>query len=293
MRKVAAGSGTAVRHPSIQPRQILGVIAATPVLLVGAVVLGAQPGTVTRVIDGDTIVVDPVGAVRLIGVDTPEAGDPREPVQYFGREATAFARRLAEGRPVRLEFEGVRKDKYDRTLAYVYLPDGTSLNAELIRQGYAHAYTQFPFSRLEEFLALQREAIEHGRGFWGVSAGRSSQSSASVVPVEATAAKQDNTATETVYATRTGSKYHRAGCRHLARSQIPLPLKDAVLRYGACSVCNPPTLTAGPSVASAVGVSSAQSAKPAAASGQCRAMTRKGTQCSRKAQPGRQYCWQH
>jgi hypothetical protein len=44
--------------------------------------------TVTRVIDGDTIVVEGVGTVRLIGVDTPETVDPRRPVQYFGKEAS-------------------------------------------------------------------------------------------------------------------------------------------------------------------------------------------------------------
>lgn len=47
----------------------------------------------------------------------------------------------------------------------------------------------------------------------------------------------------TVYITRTGKKYHRAGCRYLSKSQIPISLKDAVNRgYGPCSVCNPPVL---------------------------------------------------
>lgn len=43
-----------------------------------------------------------------------------------------------------------------------------------------------------------------------------------------------------VYVTRTGAKYHRAGCRYLARSMIPMPLKEAAARYGPCSVCRPP-----------------------------------------------------
>jgi len=47
----------------------------------------------------------------------------------------------------------------------------------------------------------------------------------------------------TVYVTRTGTKYHRAGCRYLARSQIPMSLKEAAARYGPCSVCKPPVLT--------------------------------------------------
>src|SRR5678815_262186 len=55
---------------------------------------------VTRVIDGDTIVVEGTGTVRLIGVDTPETVDPRQPVQYFGREASDFTKELATGKRV-------------------------------------------------------------------------------------------------------------------------------------------------------------------------------------------------
>jgi hypothetical protein len=47
-------------------------------------------------------------------------------------------------------------------------------------------------------------------------------------------------ATITVHATRTGAKYHRAGCRYLAKSQIPMPLDQAKQRYGPCKICNPP-----------------------------------------------------
>ena len=60
---------------------------------------------VTQVVDGDTIVVAGVGTVRLIGVDTPETVDPRKPVQFFGKEASEFTRRMAQGKVVRLEFD--------------------------------------------------------------------------------------------------------------------------------------------------------------------------------------------
>jgi micrococcal nuclease len=119
-----------------------------------------------RVVDGDTLELDGGERVRLIGVDTPETVDPRRPVQYFGKEASAFTRRLAQGKTVRLEFDQDTQDRYGRTLAYVYLPDGAFLNAEIIRQGYGHAYTRFPFRYQAEFLALEREAREQGRGLW-------------------------------------------------------------------------------------------------------------------------------
>lgn len=49
------------------------------------------------------------------------------------------------------------------------------------------------------------------------------------------------TEAQTVYVTKTGSKYHRSGCRYLSRSKIPISLESAMKRYGPCSVCNPPT----------------------------------------------------
>jgi len=125
---------------------------------------------VTRVVDGDTFIVQGVGRVRLIGVDTPETVDPSRPVQYFGKEASAFTHRMAEGKVVRLEFDAERKDRFGRTLAYVYLPDGTFLNAELVKQGYGYAYTQFPFRYLEQFRVYEREARGAGRGLWAASA---------------------------------------------------------------------------------------------------------------------------
>jgi len=59
----------------------------------------------TRVIDGDTIVLDGQERVRLIGVDTPETKDPRKPVQYFGKEASEFTKRMVKGKKVRLEYD--------------------------------------------------------------------------------------------------------------------------------------------------------------------------------------------
>jgi micrococcal nuclease len=108
---------------------------------------------VKRVIDGDTLLLSNGERVRLIGVDTPETKHPQKPVQYFGKE-------------VRLEYDWQRRDKYGRLLAYVYLMDGTFLNAEIIKQGYGFAYTRFPFKYLEEFRRYEKEARENGRGLW-------------------------------------------------------------------------------------------------------------------------------
>lgn len=123
----------------------------------------------TRVIDGDTIVVEidsKQEKVRLIGVDTPETVHPNKPVEYFGKEASKFTKSMVEGKKVRLEYDWQRRDKYGRLLAYVYLEDGTFLNAEIIKQGYGFAYTRFPFKYLEDFRQYEREARENNRGLW-------------------------------------------------------------------------------------------------------------------------------
>lgn len=181
----------------------------------------------TGVVDGDTIVLDGNEKVRLIGVDTPEIKDTRKPVQYFGQEAYRFTKSLVEGKKVRLEYDWEKKDKYGRTLAYVYLEDGTFLNAEIIKQGYGFAYTRFPFKYLEEFRQYERDAREDERGLW--------------TPREDQKQKIKTEISEDtiVYITRTGKKYHIENCRYLSKSKIPITLKEAIERgYSPCSVCN-------------------------------------------------------
>ncbi len=132
-----------------------------------------NPGTyeVINVEDGDTLTVNMNGAeerVRFIGVDTPEVRDPRKPVQCFGRAASEFTRNLIGSSAVRLEAdpENTNRDRYDRLLRYVYLPDSTFVNAEIVRQGYGFAYTSFPFTRKQEFKELENQAMEQNLGLW-------------------------------------------------------------------------------------------------------------------------------
>lgn len=144
-------------------------------LAIGAVALARGQGqqessglVVQRVVDGDTVVLSTGERLRYIGVDTPELHHPRKPVERYGREAKEFNRRLVEGKRVRLEFDVERKDRYERLLAYVYLEDGTFVNAELVRQGYAQLLTIPPNVKYADlFVELQREARKAARGLWG------------------------------------------------------------------------------------------------------------------------------
>ena len=204
--------------------QVIGIVC----LLIFSV---AQPQQVWRtciiVIDGDTILLDGNEIVRLIGINTPETKDPRKPVQYYGREAYEFTKRLVEGKKVRLAYDLNKKDKYGRTLAYVYLKDGTFLNAEVIKQGYGFAYRYFLFKYFDEFKQYEREARENEIGLWSDREGKESQA----------ARKNEN---NIVYITRGGKKYHKEGCNYLRGSKILISLEEACKRgYKPCSRCNP------------------------------------------------------
>jgi len=118
---------------------------------------------VSGIIDGDTIEVQIAGQtyrLRYIGIECPEAG------QYGCSQATEANRQLVEGKTVRLERDVSETDQYGRLLRYVYVGD-LFVNAELVRRGYATAWTYPPdvaFSDL--FVQLESEARDGGRGLW-------------------------------------------------------------------------------------------------------------------------------
>ena len=130
---------------------------------------------VIRVVDGDTVVLSLDGVktrIRLIGIDTPETVHPQKPVEHYGQEASTFLKNLLRGESVSLEYEteAATTDKYGRTLAYLYrAPDGLFVNAEIVRQGYGHAYTRFSFKYMEQFREYERIAREAGKGLWAES----------------------------------------------------------------------------------------------------------------------------
>ncbi len=118
------------------------------------------PGRVVRVLDGDSLLVE-AGAsrieVRLHGIDCPERTQP------YSARARRLTRELAHGREVRLVTHGT--DAYGRTLAEVLLPDGRSLNRELVRAGFAWWYRRYvPGDVGLERLELEARAAR--RGLW-------------------------------------------------------------------------------------------------------------------------------
>lgn len=167
-----------------QSRKLLSLITAILTLVVGWY-LNTHPGVyerfsqtipagtyrVTSFSDGDTISVDMNGKhelIRFVGVDTPETNDPRKAVQCFGQAASNYTKELIANNPVRLEADplSTNRDRYNRLLRYVYLPDGRLVQTEIIRNGYGFAYTSFPFTKSDEFARYQKEAKEQGKGLW-------------------------------------------------------------------------------------------------------------------------------
>jgi micrococcal nuclease len=126
---------------------------------------------VVRVIDGDTIQVCCIARkrekVRYIGINTPETKHPTKGVEYYGKEAAKANRKLVEDKTVILTFDVEQRDRYGRLLAYVFLEDGTFVNAWLVEHGFAQVMTVPPNVKHQElFLKLQREARDEGRGLW-------------------------------------------------------------------------------------------------------------------------------
>jgi len=141
---------------------------------------GAETGVVEEVVDGDTLRVRVAGesaTVRLIGIDAPERSHPSLGREFLGEESAALLSSRCLGKTVRMEADAEETDKYDRLLRYVFLPppDNRLLNLEMLRAGMARAYTRFPFSRRDEFVAAEAAARREGKGVWadgGMAEGR-------------------------------------------------------------------------------------------------------------------------
>lgn len=78
--------------------------------------------------------------MRLLAVDTPETVHPTKKIEYYGPEASAFTKDMLTGQKVWIEYGKTKLDRYGRTLAYVWLEDGTLFNLTLIEEGYARVY---------------------------------------------------------------------------------------------------------------------------------------------------------
>jgi micrococcal nuclease len=168
------------------------VVAVAAALLTIATASYAQ--VVTKVTSGDTVIVEGVGKVRLLGIRTTDESAfgfghntvPPQPPARSGTDPTAqpppqaasagikfkprkpgrtFLQQLVLGKTVRVQYDSYG-DRTDRERAYVFLQDGTLVNAEMLRQGMARIDASRPFAHQAEFERLQKEAQASGLGIW-------------------------------------------------------------------------------------------------------------------------------
>lgn len=200
--------------------------------------LGAH--AVEKVVSGDTVVLEGVGQVRLLGVDAVHMpagkGDPNV--------ARVLLQQLVEGKTVAVECDPVSadtdfKDENGNYLAYLMLPDGVIVNTELLAKGGAVADLDRAASRRDELVRAERDARWNSRGVWQSAGGRT------VLPIPpgdvagrkpfpdmapATPGKDD------VLVTSDG-RFHKASCK-LAKGGVVMSIGDARAKhYLACPVC--------------------------------------------------------
>lgn len=117
--------------------------------------------------DGDTIVLQDGRHVRYIGINAPEIEHEDQKAEPFGNKAKSLNKRLVYQKKVRLEFDQDKQDQYGRWLAYVFLKDGTFINARILAQGYAFYLYRRPNLTYNSILFnSQRKAMSGKKGMW-------------------------------------------------------------------------------------------------------------------------------
>jgi len=135
-------------------------------------------GRVLRVEDGDSLFVQTLGKVRLLGIDAPEWKDgPRDDyylkqgisqaqLRVVAKQARSYLAGLVMDQEILLKTEETRRDSYGRLLAYAYLKDGRLVNRMLIEKGLASTFRRYAFSLKKEFLKAEDRARKKGLGLW-------------------------------------------------------------------------------------------------------------------------------
>lgn len=136
-------------------------------------------GRVSWIYDGDTLKIEKIGKVRLIGIDTPEYkassrdrfytkkfNISEKKLRKVSRQVKKYNIRHVKGKRVRLKLDQTEKDKYGRLLAYVYLPNGDMLNLLLLEKGLATVFRRYDFRYKKDFLKAEKIAQKKERGLW-------------------------------------------------------------------------------------------------------------------------------
>jgi micrococcal nuclease len=108
-----------------------------------------QAALVVKVVDGDTLVLAGGIRIRVLGIDAPEMERDGRPADFLAHKAKAALAEMTLERTVSLSCDRLRYDLYGRLLAYLWLPDHTLVNAELVRRGLARVYFIAPICAIK------------------------------------------------------------------------------------------------------------------------------------------------
>jgi len=121
-----------------------------------------------HVYDGDTILLKDGRKVRLIGINAPEIGRKGKASQAFAQKSKHKLKQLLSTSPIiNLSYDLEKKDRYNRSLAYIYLPDGTDVQAEILLSGLAISIVIMPNEKnLSCYRAIEKKARNKQKGIW-------------------------------------------------------------------------------------------------------------------------------
>jgi endonuclease YncB( thermonuclease family) len=106
-------------------------------------------------------------SLRLVGLDSFPASEDAAKDRAGRAEAAEYLNKLVAGKRIWLEYEPTRVDKAGNMLGYVFLLDnGAHVNAEMIKKGYATAFTSAYYKHRDEFEKLQKNAEKEKSGLW-------------------------------------------------------------------------------------------------------------------------------
>ena len=225
---------------------------------------------VTSIVRADTVEVEDVGPVRLIGIETPDGKAPKEIYAAHGQNALNYAEKWLLNQQIRLDFDPANavssnKDDKGQTLAYVYTRDGTLINGEMVKQGLAFVRPE-QFRLGNEFRTLERDAVQSMRGVWGPSNPSSTLATSSPPPSAPSSGlgtpgiddksrrlspllpstigpnipslSGTGSTEQMVFVSGGDRMYHKAGCEFLDKKKHPVPMSQAKSEgYTACSRC--------------------------------------------------------
>ena len=131
------------------------------------------PIEVIKISDGDTFwAKDESGEkikFRPIGFNCPEKSNFGKPAEPFNEEATAYTTSMIMDKTVYVEYDIQKTDRWQRHLVYVFLEDGTMLNEQILKDGWAELATYPPNVKyVDRFRVAARMAREEKKGMWGM-----------------------------------------------------------------------------------------------------------------------------